>query len=85
MKNKGLSQHRFRDNPLEERFSKAWERENVSRADGSLNGSGTLDYLLAINPNFPAGEVSERDREVAATVIQWLGSPVGQGFLRDVG
>lgn len=29
-------------------------------------------------------EVSDRDREVAATVIQWLGSPVGNNFLREL-
>ena len=29
-------------------------------------------------------EVSDRDREVAATVIQWLGSPIGNNFLREL-
>lgn len=28
---------------------------------------------------------TDREHEVAATVVQWLGSPVGQGFLRDLG
>jgi len=46
----------------------------------------TLAHLLAENPNtfYPPGP-SDRDKMVAATVIQWLGSPVGQGFLRDCG
>ena len=46
-----------------------------------LDGRGVLDYLLAEDSNYPKGEVTERDRKVAATVIQWLGSPVGQSFL----
>jgi hypothetical protein len=37
----------------------------------------TLGYLI--------GDVyTPRDEEVAATIIQWLGSPVGQWFIRDV-
>lgn len=41
-----------------------------------------LEYLMGDGAT--RGVVSDRDELVAATVIQWLGSPVGQGFLRDV-
>ena len=75
-KHKGIHTHRFRENPEEERFAKAWTVQN--------NPGRTLDYLLARAENNPV-RVSERDREVAATVIQWLGSPVGQSFLRELG
>ena len=78
VKNVGLHQYRFKDNPREKAYAKAWEELN------DFNEKGTLDYLLAKDCNRPAGEVTDRDREVAATVIQWLGSPVGQGFVRDV-
>jgi hypothetical protein len=84
MKNVGLHQYRFRDNPLEEKYAKEWEKRNISWITNDLDGKGTLDYLLAKDSNYPAGEVTDRDREVAATVIQWLGSPVGQGFIKDV-
>ena len=77
MKNAGMSQYRFKQNPLEEKFAVAWDRMQHGRYH-------TLDYLLAKEPNKPSGEVSDRDRMVAATVIQWLGSPVGQSFLRDI-
>jgi len=83
MRNRGLHQYRFRDNPMEEKFARAWNDQNIAKP-GTSDGRGTLDYLLAKDCNFPAGEVTARDRIVAATVIQWLGSPVGQGFLRDV-
>ena len=78
-KQKGLHTHRLADNPEEKRFAEAWENENEQ---GEI-----LNYLLdpengtGYRPPFS----SERDREVAATVIQWLGSPVGQSFLRDLG
>jgi hypothetical protein len=82
MKNKGLHQYRFKDNPLEEVYAEAWEAENKANP-GTLEGRGWLDYLLAKDNNSPMGEVSKRDREVAATVIQWLGSPIGQNFIKD--
>ncbi len=76
---KGLSRYRLASNPEERRFADAWQ---------TLNDQGhTLDYLLDPHkgergrPN----EAEEPDRVLAATVVQWLGSPVGQGFLRDLG
>ena len=84
MKNKGLHQYRFKDNPMEKRFANAWEKQNVSHMDKKLDGKGTLDYLLAKDSNRPIGEVTDRDRVVAATVVQWLGSPVGRSFVEQV-
>lgn len=80
MKNEGKNIHRFKQNPLEQDFAEAWEEINTD-SYGKLNGKCALDYLLAKNPNEPRGEVTDRDRMVAATVIQWIGSPVGQSFL----
>jgi hypothetical protein len=82
--NRGLHDYRFKQNPLEKKFAMAWEKQNVSAFTDKPDGKGTLDYLLAKDCNLPAGEVTARDREVAATVIQWLGSPVGQSFLEDI-
>ncbi len=79
IKHVGLSTHRLYDNPLEKAFAEAWAAENKSVA-----GYNLLDWLLAKDPNHPKGEVSQRDATVAATMIQWLGSPVGQSFLRKV-
>ena len=80
MKNCGLSRYRFNSNSAERTFAQAWEKENTRP---NSRGRQLLDYLLAEVPNKPAGEVIKRDRVVAATVVQWLGSPVGQCFLRD--
>lgn len=74
---KGLHTHRLKDNPEEQRFADAWAQHNAM--------GKTLAYLLTVgDQHFPVMP-SDRDGEVAATVIQWLGSPVGQGFLRDLG
>jgi hypothetical protein len=81
--NVGLSVHRLSREPLERIFAEEWVRENTSACPG-VGGDVLLDWLLAAEPNHPKGEVTQRDATVAATVIQWLGSPVGQGFLRRV-
>jgi hypothetical protein len=77
-KHRGLHEHRFRDNPDERRFAKAWREQQHGK---------TLDYLLTPSDSdqrFPL-PATERDEVVAATVVQWLGSPVGQNFLSSCG
>ena len=76
MRNKGMCQHRLKQNPLEKAFAEAWEEINTDER------VGVLDWLMAKETNNPYGEAT--DRMVAATVIQWLGSPVGQRFLAQV-
>ena len=75
MKNKGKSQHRFSREPLEKRFAETWEAED--------NAYNILEYILSDNPN-EREPVAQHHREVAATVIQWLGSPCGMAFLSQV-
>jgi len=76
----GRSAHRLDDNPLEKEFADEWRELN----SGEGRGHGVLASLMARNPNKPEGEVTQRDAMVAATIIQWLGSPVGQGFVEKV-
>lgn len=76
MENKGLHQNRFKDNPLEKMFAEQWEE--------FCKNNSTINYLLSENNNEPLDEVDERDRVVAATVIQWLGSPCGSHFYKTV-
>lgn len=74
---KGLAHNRIatedlrKRNPLEAQFSKSWMAAN----DHSPQLPGVLHQLV---PGFHA-----RDAEVAATVVQWLGSEVGFAFLRQ--
>jgi hypothetical protein len=70
----GLHAYRLKDSfhATEREFAEAWERQG-----------NTLAYLLG-NGRDPLAP-SERDAIVAATVIQWLGSNVGQAFLSDLG
>lgn len=78
-KPKGLHLHRFKDNPEEKRFAEAWQQ--------ICEQGDTLAYLLHVGDQggFRPPQPSERDQTVAATVIQWLGSPVGQSWLEGLG
>ena len=85
---KGMAPYRFKDNPLEKAFALAWQNHNRdwSRARTDTDDRrSTLAYLMDKDgrgePDLP---LTPRDWLVANTVIQWLGSPVGQAFLIDV-
>jgi hypothetical protein len=80
VKTAGRHTHRFKENPEEERFALAWARQSsVGR---------TLAHLLHTPDGqgpFRIPEPTEAEVVAVATVIQWLGSPVGQSFLHDLG
>lgn len=79
----GISNDRLRhqSNAIERRFVQAWRAEHQ-------RSRPLLDILLTHQHGDPSDwepdVVSDRDRVVAETVIQWLGSNVGLGFLEDV-
>ena len=87
MKNRGFFYSRVKHGPREKAFADAWEKEN--RPDPSKNsGFGILqDLLVALNhPHHPPKhhKVTNDERKVAATAIQWLGSNCGWCWLEDV-
>ena len=74
MENVGLNIHRLADNPLELAYAREWDRLNIN-----------YDILAwIIGEGNTKGNPSERDYQIAATVIQWLGSPIGRNFVEDV-
>jgi len=68
LKHVGFSSHRLIYNPVEKLFVTHWRKE-VER--------GLLKNLIE-------DPITQRDASVAATIVQWLGSEVGSGFLLDV-
>jgi len=75
----GLSSNRYKNNPLERIFAEEWQKENTKLAVRNC----TLDYLLSEDQNSLDIQDDETHQKIA-TIIQWLGSPVGQGFLGNV-
>lgn len=76
----GLHTHHLLSSPEEQRFADLWEFVGFE--------GHALDWLLLPEEKHRAGHfehASERDRVVAATVVQWFGSPMGQQFLRHLG
>lgn len=73
VKHEGVSAVRCKREPPEAKFAEAWRTENAR-----LLARPLLEYLLR------DAAFTERDATVAATVVQWLGSPVGLGFLGEV-
>ena len=60
---------------MEKRFAQEWDRFNQEQHP--------LEYLLGDGTR--RGHATDEQHELAATVVQWLGSPVGRAFLDDVG
>lgn len=82
MKHEGLHYYRTKrnaGNPLEAAMAHEWE--SLNSGVGRSTSSNQLAYLLGDGRD-PA-QPSERDAQVAATVLQWLGSPVGFRWLLD--
>jgi hypothetical protein len=85
---KGVYARRLEEgNPREVAFFEAWKRMHESQDFlGGLLGvpksANTFGGFTGYD--FPLGETTERDRIIASTVIQWLGSNVGIAFLEGV-
>ncbi len=74
-KDDGISRYRFEQNPAERIFVEEFIEQD--------KWGNTLEYLLSSYPNLRQ-DVSDEQRAVAMTIIQWMGSPCGQSFLEIV-
>ena len=78
-KHEGQHLDRLRYNPAELVFHEEWKKEN-ERHRGINSGFTTLEHILRPDGKM-VPRVSDRDAQVAADVIQWLGTNCGLGFL----
>jgi hypothetical protein len=63
-------------------FADRWEEENEERA--WLNhGNGILQDLFIDNHGNWVHEITDQERVVAATVVQWLGTNCGWAWLEE--
>lgn len=79
-RNTGINAQRFGREPLEKLFAEEWDKRNKP-AHGRRP---TLPYLLDPKGQHDPLEPSDEEYRIAATIVQWLGSPCGQNFLLDV-
>lgn len=87
-KNIGIRPERIKHNERERAFQEQWLKENRP-IDGINSGNGILQDLFIDSRDLHVPlsqekwllEITDRERMIVATVIQWLGSNVGMGFL----
>jgi hypothetical protein len=86
--NRGAFWERTKENPREKALAEAWERENEPRPFSNY-GQGVLQDLFSkpgrFGHIFPQRtlNITNRDRMIAATVIQWIGSTCGFSMLME--
>lgn len=87
--NVGIEYKRLQHNKREQAFYEQWRIENAPNAWINC-GHGILQDLFIKTSHDSVGtkgkvieEISNRDRMIVATVIQWLGTNCGMGFLQE--
>lgn len=89
-KNLGLNTDRleYSNSEMERAFSETWQEENEKK--GGINkGNGILqDHFIADGLCYGSGEwyhtITNMERFIVATIIQWLGTNCGRAFLEKV-
>jgi hypothetical protein len=77
IKHLGRSLHRIQSNPVERVFSEEWSKQARS--------GHTLEWLLCASADqqVQLRNITQREATCAATLMQWLGSPVGFCWLEE--
>lgn len=79
----GYKTHRHELNPKEKEFHDKFIKDHIKNKDRNTD-------LLVFAPTdgyqtYAIDTLSVREKEIMITTVQWLGSPVGQGFLHSCG
>jgi len=77
---KSFKEYRHRSNPKEKEFHDKFLQDHSKGVDMSLIVFGHVG-----NGTRPLGYLTPREEDIVLSTIQWLGSPVGQGFLNSCG
>lgn len=78
---KSLQPARLTNDP-ERIYLEQWQRDNERQA-GVNRGFTLLEWILCPSGQRLPNRVTHRDSEVAASVIQWLGTTCGMCFIRN--
>lgn len=88
IKHEGLHVYRLaedQENPLEQIYARRWREENGSHLHLliSLLSDGRKIDPFSLWSEPPLMEVTQNIATAVATVVQWLGSNVGQSFVQE--
>ena len=82
---KGYNIHRHESNPKEKELHDKF----IAVVLNDKHSHQMLDRIIFgtkdMAQDIPKEELDHRETKICVTLIQWLGSPWGQGFLRDCG
>jgi hypothetical protein len=70
--------HRHINNPKEKEFYDKFLENNDRDMDLIVFGHGSNSFR-------PLDYLSDREKQIVLSTVQWLGSPVGMGFLNNCG
>jgi hypothetical protein len=80
---KGFKTYRHENNPKEKELHDKFLKEQIQSRDV------TIDLLVFPPANdsqtYAVDELSDREKQIMLSTIQWLGSPCGQYFLSQCG
>ncbi len=79
MKLQGNKTYRHHDNPKEKELHDKF----IERYSGSVDMERIA--LLTDERSDPFNNLTQAEKQIMVSTIQWLGSPVGQSFLNDCG
>ena len=75
----GYNSNRLSSNPREKVFLEVFNNEFMG-----CTRDGLLATLKQNGLDIPFATISDEEERIALSIIQWLGSPVGQAFLDRV-
>ena len=79
---KSNKEYRFKYNPKEkefhDKFKEMFENNNIVL-------SAMIYGWENDRQNYPKEYLTDKEEDICLNLIQWLGSPVGQGFLENCG
>ena len=78
-------EYRFQDNPKEKEFHDKFKGMFDLDYTNSLLLSAIIFGWDDDRQSYPKEYLTEREEDICLNLIQWLGSPVGQGFLDNCG
>lgn len=76
-----FKKYRFETNPLE----KTLHDEFIEQMSHNHDSISRIVFPSIDDDLHPSDTLSVREQSIVLSTIQWLGSPVGQGFLRSCG
>jgi hypothetical protein len=82
---KGNNEYRFESNPKEKEFHSKFIKMFTQSNSALKSLSAIVNGWSDDRQIQPKEWLSEKEETICVNLIQWLGSPVGQGFLNECG